>query len=347
MKQRRFLSLRFKLLIPLLALLTVLLGLAFYSLYTIFTRLVIEGFREDIQFNMDVALSGIDGDRIQGLYADYKDESGAGGLLGARREHLAESAGGRGIGWPRAMNDPRYWEIMGWFGEMRDLNPRAVFYTYTSPEPGVVQFIADGYLAEDETPGSLFGERVAAWSPEALQGLEQMTYELTPYRDKAGIWVSGYAPIRNSNGEVVAALGVDIAAGRLVERQMQIRAALIPAFIVAYVALAVVVLLVANGVTAPIRLLSRTAGRVGEGQYEKAEIKMGLFQDEVTALAQAFNIMIGKVSAREEQLKQEVTRLKIIIDESKRGKQVEEITTSDFFQDLQAKARDMRRQIKK
>jgi hypothetical protein len=41
-------------------------------------------------------------------------------------------------------------------------------------------------------------------------------------------------------------------------------------------------------------------------------------------------------------LKRQLEALKIEIDETKRKKQVSEIADSDFFRELQAKARDMR-----
>ena len=52
--------------------------------------------------------------------------------------------------------------------------------------------------------------------------------------------------------------------------------------------------------------------------------------------------MADKVRQREQSLKRQVEALKIEIDETKRKKQVSEIADSDFFRELQAKARDMR-----
>lgn len=49
---------------------------------------------------------------------------------------------------------------------------------------------------------------------------------------------------------------------------------------------------------------------------------------------------------REQQLKQEIRQLRIEIDEVKRQQQVEEITETDFFQDLQAKAAELRQRRK-
>ena len=50
---------------------------------------------------------------------------------------------------------------------------------------------------------------------------------------------------------------------------------------------------------------------------------------------------------REEQLRSEINRLQIQIDPQRMAQQVTEITETDFFQDLQARAKQMRRQKRK
>jgi hypothetical protein len=45
---------------------------------------------------------------------------------------------------------------------------------------------------------------------------------------------------------------------------------------------------------------------------------------------------------REQRLRQEIQQLRIEIDEAKRQQQVSEIVDTDFFQDLQTRARAMR-----
>jgi hypothetical protein len=52
--------------------------------------------------------------------------------------------------------------------------------------------------------------------------------------------------------------------------------------------------------------------------------------------------MAHEVYAREQQLKQQVTELKIQIDQVKKETAVKEIVESDFFNDLQAKAAALR-----
>jgi hypothetical protein len=48
------------------------------------------------------------------------------------------------------------------------------------------------------------------------------------------------------------------------------------------------------------------------------------------------------VHAREQRLKQEVQQLRIEIDEARTARQVAEITETDYFQDLQRKADQLR-----
>ena len=61
-------------------------------------------------------------------------------------------------------------------------------------------------------------------------------------------------------------------------------------------------------------------------------------------MARVFHRMAREVYSREQELKKQVQQLRIEVDEAKQSKQVSEIVDSDFFQDLQAKAREMRAQ---
>jgi hypothetical protein len=65
--------------------------------------------------------------------------------------------------------------------------------------------------------------------------------------------------------------------------------------------------------------------------------------DELGQLDNVFLDMAREVYARTENLKQQVNRLRIEIDEQKRQKDVAAIVESDFFKDLQSKAHMIRR----
>lgn len=64
--------------------------------------------------------------------------------------------------------------------------------------------------------------------------------------------------------------------------------------------------------------------------------------DELGQTAQVFQKMVQSVYDREMELKKEIKELSIQIDHQKRQQQVKEIVETDFFNDLQAKARQMR-----
>ncbi len=64
--------------------------------------------------------------------------------------------------------------------------------------------------------------------------------------------------------------------------------------------------------------------------------------DQLGQLARVFQRMVREVYAREQRLKQQVAELRIEIDEVKQARQVAEITETDYFQQLRARARELR-----
>jgi hypothetical protein len=61
-------------------------------------------------------------------------------------------------------------------------------------------------------------------------------------------------------------------------------------------------------------------------------------------LAAEFAQMTSRVQEREEKLKQEVALLRIEVDDSKRKREVQEITSSDNFLKLKEKVKRLREQ---
>lgn len=158
-------------------------------------------------------------------------------------------------------------------------------------------------------------------------------------------WVSGYGPITNSDGEIVGGLGMDYRYAFVEQVQEQVRNASILAFGLSYVVLSVLVFLIFGYFTRPVITLTRAAERIAEGDYnvQLSNLSIGRYPDEISTMASVFSFMIGKVEERETKLKEEVAELKIMIDERKLDQQVSEIVDTDFFSDLQSKAKTMRR----
>jgi HAMP domain-containing protein len=354
-----FISLRLKLLVAFLLLFGALAGGIFYWFYTFSHDLVTRRFhdfvtqaamdrlQEDLQTLLVGVSAQIDGDQFEQLVNDPQL---------ATLVTQTEEKPGAGI-YP---DDQRYWDHVKLLGQVYQIDPRTGLYTYVAGDkPGEVVYIGSSGATKPERSGAKF-RQVDQFSPSdaavILGGLKGTTFYLQIYQDQFGKWISGYTPIKDSSGKTVGALGIDFRA-EYVERvqhdlqerivsdvQQKVRTGIILATGITSIVVILMVFLISGVLTRPITALTRVAGHIGEGDYAQdlSGLTPGRFSDEIGTLAQVFEIMVGKVRQREEKLKKQVIELQIMIDEGKRQEQVEEIVDSDFFRDLQQKARKMR-----
>jgi HAMP domain-containing protein len=336
-----FLSLRIKLLLIFTLLFTFAFAAIFLWFYNFATALAMDNLRKDLIATALTAAAGIDGDAYTRLY-----QSGQ-------------------------MDDATYTAIAEVLRSVKRAHPKAAgIYTYVQlpGESDQVHFVVSAALPPEVAPSprdvALSRERLSGctvppssrpamgqsygWadglSPTMLNGARQPGAETELWADEWGKWLSGYAPIYNADGKPVGAVGVDMCAADVTQLQQNIRRTILPVFGLTLAVLAGVVFALAHGVTRPIIALTRAADRIGQGDYEQdlTALHSGLLRDEVATLAEVFELMVGKVYQREQTLRRQLEVLKIEVDEVKRQKQVSEIVETDFFQDLQAKARSMR-----
>ena len=89
--------------------------------------------------------------------------------------------------------------------------------------------------------------------------------------------------------------------------------------------------------------VTAAAAAVETGEFDPATIEQVAERpDELGQLARVFRRMAREVRAREQRLKREVRQLRIEIDETRTRRQVEEITETDYFRDLQSKVDRLR-----
>jgi nitrate/nitrite-specific signal transduction histidine kinase len=93
----------------------------------------------------------------------------------------------------------------------------------------------------------------------------------------------------------------------------------------------------------PILTVARAASDMESETFDVKSLSvLAKRRDEFGQLARVFQEMARQVAVRQQQLKRQVRALKIEIDDVKQQQQVKEIVETDFFQDLTAKARDLR-----
>lgn len=254
--------------------------------------------------------------------------------------------------------DERYWDHVAELAAIRRTNPEASPYSYALSADGLVRAVGSwgalGYpeIGIDQPDGFRFQQLVTEFiDDETLSYFTQGFVETTEqpaYSDTLDSWISVYSPITDSAGEVVGALGVDYPLSYVDEVRSRVLRVLYPVFGISYVVLLGLVVFLSSWLTRRLARLSAATARVADGDYDVdlTSAASARFSDEMTELADSFRVMTEKVGTRERTLVQQVQVLKVEIDEAKRQQAVAEITDTDFFLDLTAKASALRAKVK-
>lgn len=92
-----------------------------------------------------------------------------------------------------------------------------------------------------------------------------------------------------------------------------------------------------------VEILTDAAREVQNSDFDPSSLAaVASRPDALGNLARVFQQMAREVYAREEKLKQEVQTLKIELNRARQDKQVEDITGTDYFQELESKAKMLR-----
>jgi hypothetical protein len=362
-RKQLFLSLRWKLLISFTVVFTIIFAIAFYWFYGFATRQANARIQADLLDTLQGGADNIDAESLVSVAQDgVPNEAGEAWLAASVADENETSDAPElfeyalaNFGDPNHFSDDsRYLELMDQLQQIHDIEPRAWPYLYVKgPEEGQITYIADLWSRYDPSKAVPF--QFTKSSRRSINGLNELTLRLdendqfVPYTDDWGQWVSAYRPVLNASGASAGAIGIDFEASYVYEVQRGIRDRVWIAFGITYVSIFVVVFLLARTLTRPIQSLTESAERLGEGDYSQDITRVhsgGITRDEIVTLADVFAIMASKVYKREQTLRKQVEALKIEIDESKRSKQVSEIAETDFFRDLQSKARGMRKRAK-
>lgn len=328
-ENRRFISIRVKLLVSFTLVFTVVFAAAYFWFYTFAINKAMLRIQEDLQATVYGAGAGLSGDELLQLYAEGEvNEAGF-------------------------SDHPLYEKHMRWLQTIHAIEPRAWPYTYIrGTEENEIIYLTDLWSAYDPSVAAAFKESKISKS-FSYRGLEELTFrtdddgELTTYQDQWGSWTSAYTPVYNRAGEIVGAVGVDFEAYYVDQIRNSILNSMGWAFAITYVVLFALVLLASGAFSKPIQDLTVVAQAIGDGNYEQDEALQkligGRFHDEIDKMATVFRIMVDKVHQRETKLQEQVVQLRIEINEALKEKQVKEIEETDFFRELQTKASDMRR----
>ena len=150
-------------------------------------------------------------------------------------------------------------------------------------------------------------------------------------------------PIVNADNEIIGAVIVYLPTDHVwASIQDELRLAALVALLIVGVGI-LTSLVLSRRVTEPIARLTEAASALEADEFDPASLaEVAARQDEIGHLAHVFNRMAQEVLLREMRLKQEVRKMKIEIDHTQKLVQVAEITESEYFRQLKAKARSLK-----
>lgn len=117
-----------------------------------------------------------------------------------------------------------YKELLEKLRGLKNTSGLEYLYTYVPYTDEKVQFVVDTDESEDQAViGDEYPEEGEELDPALLEALKgTATVSSEPYTDRWGTFYSGFAPIKNSKGEVVAVVGADISLQEVKDIQKKI-----------------------------------------------------------------------------------------------------------------------------
>lgn len=153
--------------------------------------------------------------------------------------------------------------------------------------------------------------------------------------------------------EIVAAQMIYVPSQILLDKSNEAFIRIIVIFIIVIVTVILVInIMLRRFVILPVGEMGKLAHKVAadenleEGLASESLNKITQRGDELGELGRVFKRMVVEVHERTQKLKQQLQTLRIEIDEIKRQEQIDDVVDSEFFKDLQSKARDLKKKDK-
>lgn len=189
---------------------------------------------------------------------------------------------------------PQYKAVEAELLKMKEVIP-SIAYIYILKNTGkdsILQFIIDihpGSNTSDILPAIPGEEYDAQPYPELLKAFSSPIADKKMISDKWGVFLSGYSPIHDKNGNVIAVLGIDMTADDVYNAEKETKKRAILVLVLGILLSVVFGLLIAGRVARPVKKLVDATRRISSGDLKyKVDIKGS---DEIGELARSFNKM--------------------------------------------------------
>ncbi|MDD5173455.1 MAG: HD domain-containing protein [Candidatus Omnitrophica bacterium] len=197
------------------------------------------------------------------------------------------------------VNTPQYKRIEGELNKIRDIVPSIVFIYIMerTQKECVFKFIIDlhpGSSKIEPSPAKPGEEYDCTLYPEMMKAFSAPSADRRIVKDKWGIFLSGYAPIKDDKGEPVAILGIDMSARDVYDMQKEVQKRALLVLLLGIILSLFLGTFISLRVTKPVKELIQGTRRISEGDLDY-RVKTG-GSDEMSELADSFNKMTVKLS---------------------------------------------------
>jgi GAF domain-containing protein/HAMP domain-containing protein len=207
----------------------------------------------------------------------------------------------------RSADDPLYKKFLEQNIKIRKVDEKIAFvFTARKDENGFYFVVDAGQPGEPNI--AVYGERYTDPSPVFADNYDTMTGPIVDqeiYTDKYGTFISGYAPIFNSKGERVGAIGVDILADTIIAKQNQI---LVQSILILLLGAALGIFfgyVIGTILSEPLKTLKQATNSFSQGEFDlRVDIQTG---DEIEELGLAFNNLASQIQALVKDLENRVS----------------------------------------
>ncbi len=204
----------------------------------------------------------------------------------------------------RSANDPEYRKLWDRFQGLLEVHPTIrVIYTLRASRGTQWHFVLDSEDPSSELASTYGTPYDISNEPEIADGLKGLSASRTILPDEYGVWLSGYAPIKDKNGVVHSILGVDMSAKEVLAKERQMLRIILGVFGVGLVVAFGASVWLATFLNKPIGQLVHGTRLAAEGDLN-ARVPEDR-QDELGELAHAFNLMLGELNRQRDELREQ------------------------------------------
>jgi serine phosphatase RsbU (regulator of sigma subunit) len=229
-----------------------------------------------------------------------------------------------------------YKDVVGKLLEIKRKVPgiRYIYVLTQTSKPGILQFVVNDSTEEKQNEaGSVISypgdEYDARRFPQMLEGFERASADKQMGADQWGVFLSGYAPVRNRDGAVVAVLGVDMTAEDVRGVQDEVRQRMRFFFLLKILAAILLGYFISAGVTRQVRGLMKGVERFGKGDLDcKVAVKGS---DELAQLAGVFNKMSEDLKLHIEELTRTTAEKERLVREIEIAREIQRSFLPDSY----------------